>query len=193
MKMENARKPTENHNSDYEHDQRPVRHKFDGEAGLRDLLLHELKSMYYTEKLLTKAFPKMIKHSCTYELIEAITLHAEDTKRQIIRIEDTFSVLDENPILQRSEAIENILQEIDDIIEAAKFGIVRDAGIILALHKIEHYEIATYSIMATYAENLKEFDIFNLFSESLNEEKVAQMRLAKIANTIQFYTGDTHP
>jgi ferritin-like metal-binding protein YciE len=68
---------------------------------------------------------------------------------------------------------------------------IRDAGIVLALHKIEHYEIATYSILSTYAENLKEESIKFLMDESLNEEKIAEMRLAKIAQTIQFYDEET--
>lgn len=185
--MENARKPIENYNPSSANEIKPVRIKYDGATGLRDLLLHEIKSMYYVEKSLIKAFPKMIKHACNYELIEAITIHSEDTKKQIIRLEDTFVTLEEPPILQRSEAIECMLQEIDDFVEVTKFGMVRDAGIVLALHKIEHYEIATYSILSTYAENLKATNIQFLMEESLNEEKIAEMRLAKIAQTIQFY------
>ena len=185
--MENARKPLENDSPGFENEIKPVKIKYDGASGLRDLLLHELKSMYYIEKVLVKAFPKMIKNACTFELIEAITIHVEDTKKQIIRIEDTFSTMEEAPILQRCEAIECILQEMDDVVEVTKFGIVRDAGIILALQKIEHYEIATYSILATYAENLKEETIQLLLEESLNEEKIAELRLAKIATSIQFY------
>ena len=188
--MENARKPNENYNPSFENEIKPVRIKYDGATGLRDLLLDELKSMYYIEKMLIKSFPKMIKHACNYELIEAITIHAEDTKKQIVRLEETFLTLEEPAILNRSEAIECMLQEIDDIVEVTKFGMVRDAGIILALHKIEHYEIATYSILSTYAENLKAENIQILMQESLNEEKIAEMRLAKIANTIQFYADE---
>jgi len=191
--MENARKSPENLNPISENEVKPIKTKFDGAHGLRDLVLNELKSMYYIEKVLIKAFPKMIKNACTYELIEAITLHQEATKKQIIRIEDTFSSLNEAPLLQRCEAIESMLQDIDDIVEATKFGSVRDAGIVLALHKIEHYEISTYTILSTYAENLKEFGILDLLLESLNEEKVAEMRLVKIANTIQFYGEEKLP
>ncbi|NHM07020.1 DUF892 family protein [Flavobacterium sp. CYK-4] len=184
--MENAKKNSENL-APQEHEIRAGKPKYDGPEGLRDLLLHELKSMYYVEKLLVKSFPKMIKHACNYELIEAITLHSADTKKQIIRIEDTFSALEHRPIFDRNKAVECLLDEIDEIVELTKFGIVRDAGIILALHKIEHYEVATYTILSTYAENLKNYSIQALMEASLNEEKVAQMRLAKIAQTIQFY------
>jgi ferritin-like metal-binding protein YciE len=129
----------------------------------------------------------MIKNACTFELIEAITMHLEDTKKQIIRIEDTFSTMEENPILHRCEAIECMLQEIDDIVEVTKFGMVRDAGIVLALQKIEHYKMATYSILSTYAENLEEETVQLLLEQSLNEEKIAELRLAKIATSIKFY------
>ena len=185
--MENARKPLENYSPSFEEENKPVKMKYDGASGLRDLLLHELKSMYFIEKVLIKAFPKMIKNACTFELIEAITMHLEDTKKQIIRIEDMFSTMEENPIFKRCEAIECILQEMDDVVEVTKFGIVRDAGIVLALQKIEHYEMATYSILATYAENLEEETIQLLLEESLNEEKIAELRLVKIATSIQFY------
>ena len=184
--MENARQPADNPNYP-ESDVKPIKPKFDGAPGLLDLMVNELKTMYYIEKLLLKAFPKMIKHSCTYELIEAITIHQEATKKQVIRIEDTFISLKENPILQRCEAIEYLIQEIDDIVEATKFGVVRDAGIVLALSKIEHYEIGAYTILATYAETLKEISIMEILLESLNEEKVAELRLVKIAQAIQFY------
>ena len=185
--MENARKPIENDNPSFENENKPIKIKYDGASGLRDLLLHELKSMYFIENVLIKAFPKMIKNACTFELIEAITMHLEDTKKQIIRIEDTFSTMEENPILHRCEAIECMLQEIDDIVEVTKFGMVRDAGIVLALQKIEHYKMATYSILSTYAENLEEETVQLLLEQSLNEEKIAELRLAKIATSIKFY------
>ncbi len=190
--MENARQPAV-HPSAVETEIKSIKPKFDGAAGLLDLLIKELKSIYYIEKLLLKAFPKMIKNSCTFELIEAITIHQDATKKQIIRIEDAFVTLKQDPLLQRCIAIESLIQEIDDIVETTKFGIVRDAGIILALNKIEHYEIGSYTILATYAENLKETAIMELLAESLNEEKVAELRLAKIAQSIQFYDEKTLP
>lgn len=188
--MDAARKKLENIEVNFEN-VRPVKHKFAGESGLRDLLLNELKSLYYVEKSLLKAFPKIIKNSCSVELIEAITIHQQETKLQVIRLEDAFTVVDESPVLERSTAIESMLENIDQIIEDTKFGAVRDAGIILGLSRIEHYEIATYSTLSTFAENLEEHRIVGLLSETINEEKVAELRLAKIANTIRFYTSQS--
>jgi ferritin-like metal-binding protein YciE len=82
------------------------------------------------------------------------------------------------------------MDSIDLNIEDTKFGTVRDAGIILGMSQIEQFETATYGTLATYAENLKEMQIAQLLSDSINEEKVAQLRLAKIANTIRFYNTD---
>ena len=105
--------------------------------------------------------------------------------------QESFDLLQENAVIAHCEAIDAMVFELESMIEITKFGMIRDAGIILSLHKIEHYEIASYSILTVYAENLKETKLFELFEKSLNEEKVAQMRLAKIANTIQFYPPES--
>jgi len=185
--MENAHKFPEQHSEENTPNLKQPKNRFDGATGLRELMLLELQALYFTEKMLVKAFPKMIKNACSFDLIETISQHAEVTKKQIIRIEDTFEQLTEKPIMQRCEAIETMLDEIEQIIEATKFGIVRDAGIVLSLHKIEHYEIAAYSILETYAENLREEQIQQWIHLSLNEEKIAQMRLSKIATTLRYY------
>jgi ferritin-like metal-binding protein YciE len=135
----------------------------------------------------SKYFPKIIKNSCNYELIEALYIHQNESQKQVIRIEESFELLKEQSLLVQNAAIDTLLSELDNAIEITKFGMIRDAGIILSLHKIEHYEIASYSILTLFAENLKEKEIFELLDKSLNEEKVAQMRLAKITNTIQFH------
>ena len=191
--MENARKPIENEPKTFENEIKFIKPKFDGETGLRDLMLKELKSMYYVEKIVSKTFPKLIKNACNYELIEAITIHQEDTKNQISRIEVAFESLHEKATFERCETVEFMIAELDSIIDATKFGMIRDAGMILSLHKIEHYEIASYSILTVYTENLKENGLLELLEKSLNEEKIAQMRLAKIASTIQFNSEDTKP
>lgn len=188
--MDTARKRLENIEVNFEN-VRPTRNRFDGKSGFREFFFNELKSLYYVEKALLKAFPKLIKNSCTFELIEAITLHQEETKMQLLRLEDGFMQLNENPILERCHAIEALLENIDTIIEDTKFGIVRDAGIVLGLQQIEHYEIATYTTLVTFAENLQENEIARWLFQTLNEEKIAELRLAKIANTIRFYPKDS--
>lgn len=153
--MENAKKSDAHVPEKRKHEIQSVKLKFDGELGLRELLLQELKSMYYVEKAVAKSFPKIIKNACNYELIEAIHVHREDTQKQVARIEETFELLEENPFLLHNSAIDAMVSELDAMIEITKFGMIRDAGNILTLHKIEHYEIASYSILTLYAENLK--------------------------------------
>ena len=186
--MDTARNNLENIEVNFE-TVRPTKQRFDGESGLRDLIYNELKSVYYLEKTLSKVFPKLIKNSCSFELIEAITIHQEETKLQIIRVEDVFSLLGEDPILERCLTIESMLENIETNIDDTKFGTVRDAGIVLGLQRIEYFEIATYATLATYAENLNELKVAELLSETINEEKVAQLRFAKIANTIRYYSA----
>ena len=185
--MENAKKSEENFPKKKGSEIQAVKPKLDGEAGLREIMLQELRSMYYVEKVVSKSFPKIIKNACNYELIEAIYLHQQDTQKQVLRLEESFELLNEKVLLAHSNAIDAMIAELDAMIENTKFGMIRDAGIILTLHKMEHYEIASYSILTLYAENLRENMIFEHLDKSLNEEKVAQMRLAKIASTIKFY------
>lgn len=185
-KMDSFRKPSANKKRSNETEVKTIRLKFEGVIGLREIILNELQSLYYTEKALLKAFPKMIKNACSFELIEAITIHFEETKQQVIRIEDAFLALNKNPTLKRCQAVEQLIQDVENTIENTKFGTIRDAGILLSLQKIEHYEIAAYSILSTYAENSNENAIAELLAISLNEEKVAELRLEKISNSIRF-------
>lgn len=186
--MDAAKKYPQRNDVVNENDLRFIKSKFNGTTQIRELLLNEIKSLYYIEKVLLKAFPKMIKNACSFELIEAITIHYEETKNHILRLEDAFLCFNENPTLQRNQAIECLIDEIDSIVDHTKFGSVRDAGIILNLSKIEHYEIATYNVLSTYAATINENAIAELLAVSLNEEKVTELRLNKIADAIRFET-----
>lgn len=186
--MDIARKPFEEDFSTSENDIKIIKPKFDNISGLQDLVLNEMKSLYYIEKAIFKSFSKVIKNCCSFELIEAVTIHQNQAKIHIDRLEASFIILNENAILQQSPVIESLLQDIDTLIEETKFGVVRDAGIVLVLQKIIHFEIAIYSISATYSENKYQNKLHDLFFASLNDEKVTGLRLAKIANTILFHS-----
>lgn len=188
--MDIARKNLENIEVNFEN-VRPSRNRFDGESGLSEWLVQELKSVYYTEKIMLKSFAKIIKNSCSVELIEALAIHHDESKQHVIRIEDVFSLLNEPPTLERCKTIETLLENIDSVIEDTKFGLVRDAGIVFGMHRIEQHEISTYSMLATFAENLGQNGVVLLLSETINEEKVAALRLEKIAQTIRFYSSGT--
>ncbi len=170
---------------------RTISTKNDLELGLKDLLLSEIRSMYYVEKALLKTLPKMIKNACSFELIEALTFHQDIAKLQINRLEEIFLHLNDKPILERCKALEFIIIELEEVVDKTKFGTVRDAGIVLNLHKIATFEVATYRLLTVFAENLNQNIIFDLLFKSLNEEKVIEMRLIKIANAIRFHSEET--
>ena len=118
--------------------------------GFRELFEDELKDIYWAEKALTKAIPKMIKNTTTEELATALEDHLEVTKGQVDRLEK---------------------------------GAVRDAGIISAAQKVEHYEIATYGTLCAFAKTLGEDESMNLLQQTLDEEKEADETLTEIAES----------
>lgn len=149
--------------------------------GLRELFVEELKDIYWAEKALTKAIPKMIKNASSEELIEALTGHLDETLEQVTRLEEVFSLLDEKPQAKKCDAMEGLMKEADEIMQNTEKGMVRDAGIILAGQKVEHYEIATYGTLCSFAKTMGEEEVASLLQETLNEEKTADEKLSEIA------------
>jgi ferritin-like metal-binding protein YciE len=111
--------------------------------GLRELFMDEVKDIYWAEKALTKALPKMIKNATTSELKDALEGHLEVTVKQVERLEKVFEVLGEKAVAKKCEAMDGLVREAGEIMVSTKKGMVRDAGIISAAQKVEHYEIAT--------------------------------------------------
>jgi ferritin-like metal-binding protein YciE len=151
--------------------------------GLRELFVDELKDIYWAEKALTKALPKLIKNASSDELIEALTTHLDETVEQVARLEKTFASLGEKSQSKKCEAMEGLIKEAEDIMQDTKKGMVRDAGIILAAQKVEHYEIATYGTLCSFAKTLGEDEALSLLQETLNEEKDADEKLSEIAES----------
>ena len=157
--------------------------KPDAAQGLRDLFVDELKDIYWAEKALTKAIPKMIKNATSGELAEALTGHLEETKNHVTRLEEVFSSIGEKAVAKKCEAMAGLTKEAGEIMEDTEMGVVRDAGIILAGQKVEHYEIATYGTLCAFAKTLGEDDAVALLLETLNEEKEADSKLSEIAES----------
>jgi len=155
----------------------------DTDKALRDLFVDELKDIYWAEKELTKAIQKLIKHATSEELSDALTDHLEVTKEHVTRLEEVFSKLGENAQAKKCEAMAGLLKEGNEIIEETEEGVVRDAGIILAAQKVEHYEIATYGTLRAFANTLGENEVASLLEETLNEEKEADETLSEIAES----------
>jgi len=164
-----------------------IKAKSDAADGLRELFIDSLKDIYWAEKALTKALPKMRKNATTLTLVDAIEEHTTVTEAQVQKLESIFELLGEKAVAKKCEAMEGLIKEGQEIMESTEAGAVRDAGIIAASQKIEHYEIATYGTLCAFARTLGEEEVASLLEEILNEEKQADAVLSDAAyNDINF-------
>src|SRR5215468_7221346 len=120
---------------------------------LETLYIDELKDLYSAEQQLVKALPKMAKNAETEELSEAITNHLEETKNHVMRLEEIFQKLGENPKGKKCIGMEGLIKEGAEVMDEFE-GKVLDAGLISAAQRVEHYEIAAYGTVCTFAELL---------------------------------------
>lgn len=155
--------------------------------GLRELFVDGLKDIYWAEKALTKALPKMAKNATSKNLIQTINDHLAVTEDQVLRLEQVFESVGEKATAKKCDAMEGLIKEGEGILEETEAGPVRDAGIIAAAQKVEHYEIATYGTLAAFAKTLGEVEALKLLLQTLDEEKDADLQLTENAyNTINF-------
>ena len=151
---------------------------------LMELFEDELKDLYWAEKAVTKAIPKMIKNAKSQELIDALTSHLSETGTQITRLEQVFESIGKKATAIKCEAMEGLIKEGEELMESNEAGAMRDAGIISAGQKVEHYEISSYGTLRQFAETLGLTEAVSLLEATLNEEKAADQKLSKIAQTI---------
>jgi ferritin-like metal-binding protein YciE len=151
---------------------------------LRDLYIEQLQDLYSAENQLVKALPKMAKGATSEELREAISEHLEVTKNQASRLEEIFSNLGEDPKGKKCKGMEGLVEEGSEVLEEDMDDDVRDAGLIAAAQRVEHYEIAGYGTVRTYANLLGEDEAAATLEEILNEEKEADTRLSSLAEEI---------
>ncbi|UPQ79794.1 ferritin-like domain-containing protein [Flavobacterium azooxidireducens] len=145
-------------------------------------LFHDgLKDIYWAEKALTKAIPKMVKNATSEKLIEALTSHLLETENQITRLEQVFKLLDKKAVGAKCEAMAGLIKESEEIMDDCKPGAMRDAGIIAGGQKIEHYEIASYGTLSQFAQTLGLKEVVKLLDETLKEEKAADVKLTEVA------------
>jgi len=151
---------------------------------LLKLFEDQLKDIYWAEKALTKAIPKMVDNATSEDLKDALKSHLEETENQINRLEKVFESIDKKATGKKCDAMEGLINEAEDIMESCDEGSMCDAGIILAGQKVEHYEIATYGTLRQFAEVLGLTEAVSLLEETLNEEKAADEHLSEIAEAI---------
>ncbi len=164
--------------------------KMDSE--LEKLFLDSLKDIYYAEKLLLKALPKMSKNATTQQLKDAFNEHLSVTQNQVARLEQVFELLGKKAQAKKCEAMEGLKREADEIIEETEKGsLTRDVGLIFAAQKVEHYEIATYGCLRTVASTVGLSEVADLLQQTLDEEKEADDLLTNIAeNNINYRAAE---
>jgi ferritin-like metal-binding protein YciE len=150
---------------------------------LQDLLVETLRDTYNAEKQLVKALPKMAKAATSDELRAAFTDHLEVTRQQVTRLEQVFQELDVPVRGKHCVAMEGLIEEGKEIMEEDHDPDVMDAGIIAAAQKVEHYEIAAYGTLRTWAEMLGFTRAAALLQQSLDEESDADEKLSQLAMT----------
>jgi ferritin-like metal-binding protein YciE len=146
--------------------------------------------MYWAEKALLKAIPKMIKNASSQDLVNALNEHLMVTEEQVQKVEEVFESIGEKVSAKKCEAMAGLIKEAEEIMSDLDKGSVRDAGIICAAQKVEHYEIATYGCLSTYAEILNEMEAYQLLEEILEEEKDADETLTQIAREINWEAAE---
>ncbi|WP_410478308.1 ferritin-like domain-containing protein [Pedobacter antarcticus] len=154
------------------------------DSEFHQFFVDELKDIYWAEKHLVKALPKMKKAATSKELAAAFEKHTEETNTHIQTLEKVFELLEEKAQAKKCDAMAGLLEEADSIIADTDQGtLVRDAGLILAAQKVEHYEIATYGTLKTFAENMGHTDVVELLQGTLDNEKATDKALTGIAES----------
>ncbi|WP_143959255.1 YciE/YciF ferroxidase family protein [Litoribacter populi] len=148
------------------------------------LFQDQLKDIYWAEKHLVDALGKMQKAATSEKLSSSIENHKAETEGQVERLEKIFGILDVAARGKKCEAMEGLIEEGKEIIEDTKADtMVRDAGLIIAAQKVEHYEIASYGSLVSLAKIIGNDEIANLLSETLEEEKKTDELLTKLAKS----------
>lgn len=156
----------------------------DAQSDFHTFFVDELKDIYWAEQHLKKGLLKMCKASTTEQLSAAFNKYYNDSDRQIAELETIFSLLGEKPEAKKCEAMAGLLKEAESIISDTKRNsFVRDAGLILAAQKVEHYEIATYGTLCALAEYLSEKKVRKMLEKILTGEKKTDIALTKLAET----------
>jgi len=150
---------------------------------LDDLFHDTLKDIYYAEKKILTALPKMAKAAQSDDLKAAFEKHHGETEEQVARLEDVFKTIDAKPQGKKCDAIEGIIEEGKEIMEEYKDSPALDAGLLAAAQAVEHYEISRYGTLVAWAEELGNQDAARLLKATLGEEEKTDQALTKLAES----------
>ncbi len=157
--------------------------KSDAAEELQELFEDSLKDIYWAEKALVKALPEMQKNATAAKLKKAIGDHLKETTQHVATLEKVFKSIGKTARAEKCEAMDGLLKEGKGIMKETTPGAVRDAGIIAASQKVEHYEIATYGTLVTFARQLGFKDAAELLYSTLKQEKNCDSLLSKLAKS----------
>lgn len=154
----------------------------EGNTQLEKFFVDSLKDIYWAEKHLTKALPKMQKAATTEELQTAIEEHTVQTEEHVSRLEQVFELMGKKAQAKKCDAMEGLIKEGESIVEETEDGsMTRDVGIIMAAQKVEHYEIATYGGLVQLAKTMGLDEVAGILEQTLEEEKQTDEGLTDIA------------
>jgi ferritin-like metal-binding protein YciE len=150
---------------------------------MQDLFLHQLQDIYYAEKQITEALPKMIAKATNPDLKKGFEMHLKETETHVRRLEQAFSILGRNPKQIDCPSIDGLIEEADEVSGEVSDKSVLDAALIASAQAVEHYEISRYGTLVAWAKSLGETDIANLLSQTLGEEKATDLKLTALAES----------
>jgi ferritin-like metal-binding protein YciE len=151
---------------------------------MEHLLIEELKDLHSAETQITKALPQLAKAASSADLKSAFEHHLKETEGQIERLEKVFKVLGVSSKKKTCDGMKGILAEGAEMLHETAAGDIRDVALISAAQRVEHYEMAAYGTVRSYAENLNRQEVAGLLQETLDEEKAADKKLTEISHKI---------
>ena len=148
-----------------------------------DLYQHQLQDIYYAEKQITKALPKMIAKAENSALKQAFQKHLGETEQQVKRLEDVFRILGKDAKGATCPAIDGIIKEAEELISDCDDHEVRDAAMLASAQAVEHYEITRYGTLIAWSKQLGKTDVATLLAQTLAEEKATDEKLSQLGET----------
>ena len=151
---------------------------------IEKLFIEELKDLHSAEKQITKTLPKLIEAATTVDLKKAFEHHLKETEGHVARLDRAFELLGTRPKEKTCDGMKGILSEGAEMLRETKEGDIRDVALISAAQRVEHYEMAAYGTVRSYAEQLNQAQIAKLLQETLEEEKAADKKLTEISQKV---------
>lgn len=158
---------------------------------IEKLFVAELKDLYSAENQITKALPKMAKAASSSELRSAFETHLKETEGQIERLDQVFEILGTSPRGKTCAGMKGVLEEGSEMLTETEEGDVRDEALISAAQRVEHYEMAAYGTVRSYAERLGKSQVVKLLEKTLEEEKAADQKLTDISQKVHVHSQGT--